>query len=110
MVHLWFSASKDLMMMEGGLCAPSEHPLVMGLDIHLQCTVFHTRRVQWPLFHILSHISKTLQVVDTSHISKNLQGLLFNLIMIICCHVTVSCCGRASKIGGLEKTLGSKFP
>ena len=33
-------------------------------------TVFHTRRVQWPLFHILSHISKTLQVVDTSHISK----------------------------------------
>ena len=33
-------------------------------------TVFHTRRVQWPLFHILSHISKTLQVVDTSYISK----------------------------------------
>ena len=25
-------------------------------------TVFHTRRIKWPLFHILSHISKTLQV------------------------------------------------
>ena len=40
---------------------------------------------------------------------NNLQGLLFNLIMIIYCHVTVICCGRASKIDGLEKTLGSKF-
>ena len=37
MVHLWFSACKDLIMMEGGLCAPSEHPLVVDLDIHLQC-------------------------------------------------------------------------
>ena len=26
------------MMMEGGSCTPSEHPLVMGLDIHLIAT------------------------------------------------------------------------
>ena len=33
-------------------------------------TVYHTKRVQWPLFHILPHISKTLKDIDTCYMTK----------------------------------------
>ena len=56
--------------MLGGPSEGNGNPEALAVKVKACNTVFHTRRVQWPLFHILSHISKTLQVVDTSDISK----------------------------------------
>ena len=55
-------------------------------------------------FFTFCHISPRPYKYLTQVIYQNdLQGLLFNLIMIISCHVRVSCYGRASKIDSLEK-------
>ena len=57
------------------------------------------------------HISPSPQKKLTHATYQNdLQGMVINLIMIMCCHVTVKCCVRASNVNGMEKTLGSGFP
>ena len=59
------------MMMEGGLCAPSEHPLVMGLDISTYSVL------------VFSHC----QLIDT--VMNNCRSGNLNIIQFLSFHICV---------------------